>query len=190
MILPNVLFKQIVTKLKLEVSELEKNKLYINNLLNQATILRNSENIYSSKNSIFKNKFSVNNVSENKSFLVMYIISISFLKANTIVHVSDIKGNMKLFYTAGSVNLSGKQKAQRGIAISRLISLLTQKATFIGKKPTAVHLLNVRAHKALIINKLKRNFFVQVIRSFNHSPYNGCRKKKVRRKKYSKKIRK
>ena len=60
----------------------------------------------------------------NQDLMVMYIITISFLKANTTIHVSDIKGNTKLFYSAGSVNLTGKQKRKRRIAVSKLISLL------------------------------------------------------------------
>ena len=30
-----------------------------------------------------------------------------------MLHVSDIKGNVKLFYTSGSVNLTGKQKRSK-----------------------------------------------------------------------------
>jgi ribosomal protein S11 len=173
MILSNVLFNSVITKLKLEVSGLEEEKFYAKNLLTKVSLLKELK-----ENNQYKNLSVDKKISDDENFFVMYIISISFLKANTTIHVSDIKGNIKLFYTAGSVNLTGKQKRQRGIAIARLISLLSKKATFIGKKPIALHLTNVLSHKSLIVNKLKRNFFIQVVRSFNQAPYNGCRKKK------------
>lgn len=119
-------------------------------------------------------------------FLVSYIITISFLKANTTLTVSDIKGNLKVFYSAGSVDLAGKQKKNRVKAVSRLIVLLFKKALFIKNSPVAVHLYNVTSHKQLIVNKLKNQFFIRIIKSFNQAPYNGCRKKKIRRKKYVK----
>ena len=118
----------------------------------------------------------------------MYVINVSFLKANTTIHVSDIKGNMKLFYSAGSIGLTGKQKTKRRIATSKLISLLLQKATFLSKKPVVLHLNNVNSYKNFIVNKLKRVFYIRLIKTFNQIPYNGCRKKKLRRKKYTKKF--
>ena len=63
-----------------------------------------------------------------------------------------------------------------------------KKASFLGKKPVALHLNNVNFYQNLIVNKLKQTFYIKVIKSFNQAPYNGCRKKKVRRKKYTKKF--
>ena len=123
-----------------------------------------------------------------KNFLVVYIISISFLKANTMIHVSDIKGNVKLFFNAGQVNLSGKQKRRRVVAVLRLMKLIYRKASFLFGKPLALHLNNVNRHKKLILSKLKHKFFIKIVREFNSIPYNGCRRPKIRRKKYKKKI--
>lgn len=193
MSLYNILFNRVSKKLKLETSKLEEEIIYTKKLLETVSSLKElKKNNYKSSNF-----YNLINKAEKKSeklvedFFVMYIISISFLKANTVIHVLDIKGNTKLFYTAGNVNLVGKQKKQRRLAILRLISLLAKKAMFIGRKPVALHLNNIIFHKPLIINKLKRNFFIRLIKSFNQAPYNGCRKKKIRRKKYSsKKIKK
>lgn len=175
----NILSNIIVTKLKIDNSKLKEEKLYANTLLNQYLTLNRTKD--------FKMK---NNIAEivNEDFLVSYTITISFLKSNTIVCVSDIKGKVKLFYSSGSVDLVGKQKKNRVKSVSRLISLLIKKALFIKNYPVAVHLYNVSFHKSLIINKLKTKFFIKVIKSFNKTPYNGCRKKKIRRKKYVKKF--
>jgi len=96
---------------------------------------------------------------------------------------------LRLFYSAGSVELSGKQKRKRRIAVSKLISLVLKKATFLGQKPIALHLNNVNFYKNLIVRKLKRNLYLKIIKILNQTPYNGCRKKKLRRKKYTKRFR-
>lgn len=186
--LSNTLFDNLANKLKLETSLLQKEKFYMKNLLNQVIYLKKLKtNDYKS---LCVKKFGIQNSKEMspESFIVMYVISISFLKANTTIHVSDIKGTLKLYYSAGSVDLTGKQKKKRRIAVSKLISLLLKKANFLNKKPIALHLNNVNFYKNLIVRKLRRNLYIKIIKIFNQTPYNGCRKKKLRRKKYTKKF--
>jgi len=186
MSLSHTLFTTISNKLRLKTSLLNEEKLYVKNLRVRIDSLKKTkENDYKDI-SVERNQFR----SEiNQDLVVTYVINISFLKANTTIHVSDIKGNMKLFYSAGSVGLAGKQKRKRRVAVSKLISLLLQKATFLNKKPVALHLNNVNFYKNLIVGKLKRSLYIRVLKSFNQAPYNGCRKKKLRRKKYTKKFR-
>lgn len=186
--LSNTLFDNLANKLKLEVSLLQKEKIYVKNLLNQVTYLKKlKENDFKS---LSVKKYVLNNTKEinPQDFMIMYIINISFSKANTLINVSDIQGNLKIFYSAGSVELNGKQKRKRRIAILKLISLVLKKATFLGRKPVALHLNNVNFYKNLIVRKLKRNLYIRIIKIFNQTPYNGCRKKKFRRKKYTKKF--
>ena len=178
----NTLFNNLANKLKIETSLLQEEKFYVKNLLNQIVSLKKLKK-KNYKRLIVKNFISSNEkLSKSQDLIVTYIITISFLKANTTIHVSDIQGNLKLFYSAGSVNLSGKQKRKRRIAISKLIPLLLKKATFLGTKPVALHLNNVNFYKNLIVRKLKRNLYIKTIKIFNQTPYNGCRKKKLRRK--------
>jgi ribosomal protein S11 len=184
--LSNTLFNNLANKLKLETSLLQEEKFYVENLLNQVIYLKKLK----TKN--YKNfsakKFTIHKEINSQDFMVVYIINVSFLKANTTLHVSDIHGNLKLFFSAGSVELTGKQKRKRRVAISKLISLLLKKASFLGRKPVALHLNNVNFYKNLIIRKLKRNLYIKIIKIFNQTPHNGCRKKKLRRKKYTKKF--
>lgn len=188
MTLSNTLFDTLTNKLKLETSLLQKEKFYVKNLLNQATYLKKLKES-NSKNLSAKEFFISNNKETNlQSFMVTYIINISFLKANTTIHVSDTQGNLKLFYSAGSVELSGKQKKKRRIAVSKLISLVLKRATFLNQRPIALHLNNVNFYKNLIVRKLKRNLYIKLIKVLNQTPYNGCRKKKLRRKKYTKRF--
>lgn len=181
--LSNILFNNISNKLKLTL--LDKEKFYIKNLFNQINKL---EQI---KKKNYK-KLSQKNIDSNnflkQSLTVYYIISISFLKANTTIHLSDIKGNIILFYSAGDLGLRGKQKTKRRIAINKLIAILFKKTPFINKKPIALHLNNIKFYKKAIIKQLKKFLFIKIVKSFNLTPYNGCRKRKIRRKKHTKKF--
>lgn len=184
--LSNMLFNTVTKKLNSKVLVLQEEKIYVKNLINQITKLKKlKENNYKD---ISIKKINFNNKINDRNLMLMYIINISFLKANTMIHVSDIKGNIKLFYSAGSVGLTGKQKKKRRIATLKLIALLLKKATFLKNKPIALHLNNVNFYKKLILNKLKHKLYIRLIKTFNQSPYNGCRKKKIRRKKYIKKF--
>lgn len=184
--LSNTLHNIITTKLKTDVLKLKKEKLYLKMLSKKLSLL---ETNFDCK------KFSFTRIFDNsqkllakEKFLIVYIITVTFLKANTNINVSDIKGNIKFSLTSGSVNLTGKQKKNRLKSVSRLVSVLVKKATFLKNYPVAVHLYNVSSYKFLILKQLQMNFFIRLIKSFNLSPYNGCRKKKVRRKKYIKKF--
>lgn len=186
--LSNTLFNNLAHKLKLETSLLQEEKFYVENLLNQVIYLKKLKT--NNYKSLGVEKFTIYNNKEinPQDFMVVYIINISFLKANTTIHVSDIRGNLKLFFSAGSVDLTGKQKKKRRIAVSKLISLLLKKASFLNRKPIALHLSNVSFYKNVIVRKLKRNLYIKIIKIFNQTPHNGCRKKKLRRKKYTKKF--
>ena len=112
----NILSKVIKIKLKTDISKLKKEKSYANSLSNNFFLLDKK------KNSKFKISDKIFN---SEDFLVSYIITFHFLRANTTICVSDIKGNVKLFYSSGSVDLSGKQKKNRtkSVAVSTSASL-------------------------------------------------------------------
>jgi ribosomal protein S11 len=184
--LSNTLLNNLAHKLKLETSFLQEEKLYIKNLLNRIVYLKKLKT--NNYKSLGLKKFTIYNNINLQDFMVVYIINVSFLKANTMIHVSDIRGNLKLFFSAGCVALTGKQKKKRRIAVSKLISLLLKKASFLARKPIALHLNYVNFYKNLIVRKLKRNLYIKIIKIFNQTPHNGCRKRKLRRKKYTKKF--
>ena len=179
--LSNTLFNITTKKLKLQNSSLQEEKFYIKNLFYKTDDLKN--------NSTNKNvKLNINQFKKDDVTLVFFILNISFLKTNTYIHLSNTKGETLLFFSAGQVNLTGKQKKNRRFAINKLLSLLNRKAVFIEKKPIAVHLKNVKSYKFSIINKLKKFYWIKIIKSFNQTPHNGCRKSKIRRKKFTKKF--
>lgn len=183
--LSHILFTTISNKLKLNFSLLSEEKFSTKIFKNQVDLLKKIKKNGFRNLSINKNRVKLEN---NQGLILIYVVNISFLKTNTNINVSDIKGNMKLFFSAGLVNLAGKQKKKRRIAISKLISLLLKRATFLYKKPIAVHLNNTGFYKKFILTKLKKTLYIRVVKTFNQAPYNGCRKKKLPRKKFTKKF--
>ena len=99
MSLSNTLFNNLTNKLKLETSLLQKEKFYVKKLLNQVTYLKKLK-INDYKN-LGVERFGTYDSKEinPQNFMIMYVINISFLKANTAIHVSDVQGNVKLFYS-------------------------------------------------------------------------------------------
>jgi ribosomal protein S11 len=160
-------------KLKKQYIEKLKNKILELNGVSK-TNYKDLESLIVTKNhSLIKN-----------DYLVMYIIDISFSETNTLLHVTDFAGNLEFFCSAGSLNYKGKQKKLRFLVFRDLFRILVSKLTFLKGKPVALHLKNVGSNKFWIIKKLKTKFFIKVVRNFNSYPFNGCRKKKMRRKKF------
>lgn len=119
-----------------------------------------------------------------EDFLITYIIDFTFSRTNTLLHVMDFSGNLKFFCSSGSLQYKGKSKKSRLLVVKDMYKILLLKLKFLKDQPIALHLKNVGFAKFWIIKMLKKKFFIKVVRSFNSHPYNGCRKKKMRRKKF------
>ena len=117
---------------------------------------------------------------------ILYIISVQFLKSNTLFYVTDFKGNLLFFYSAGFFNYKGKRKRNRLATLKNVFYVLVTKLKFLEKKPLALHLKNVNSNRFWLIKQLKTKFFIKTVQNFIFYPHNGCRKSKVRRKKYKK----
>jgi len=124
---------------------------------------------------------------KKQNFLIFYVIYFNFSTSNTNLQITDSLGNSKNFYSAGLIDLKGKQKIVRKLVLVKLFNLLTLlKLKLIKNTPIALHLKNVGSSKFLIIKKLKKKFFIKVIKTFELSAYNGCRKRKEKRKRQKK----
>jgi ribosomal protein S11 len=115
--------------------------------------------------------------------VIMYIIDITFSRSNTFLHVMDSEGRLKYFASAGHLNHKGKNKKFRSNVLKSIYKVLLTKLKYLKGKPVGLHLKNVGFNKFGIIKKLKSKFFIKVVKVFNLFPFNGCRNKKVRRKK-------
>ena len=119
----------------------------------------------------------------------MYIIDISFLRGRVLLHVMDSSGVLKFFCLVGTFSYKIKNKKVRNLifkAILRIIMQKIQKLKFIQAKPVSLHIQNLIFFKKLILNMLKPKIFIKVVRNFVAYPHNGCRKKKIRRKRFKK----
>lgn len=157
-------------------------KKYIKKLFSSTTILNRFKSqfyqglhFFLSSNYLLKCK---------KDFLVSYVIYFCFSLSNTVLHVSDATGNLKFSCSSGLIDLQGKQKVVRRLALTRFFNILSSaKSNLLKNNPVALHLKNVSgSNKFLIIKKLKSKFFIKIIKNFDLTAYNGCRKKKERRK--------
>ena len=120
---------------------------------------------------------------------VRYTLTFSFSKTNTIMHVVDCSGNSKFFYSAGLIGFKGKQKTLQSRAIlKKFYRILIEELAFLRNSPIAIHFKNKSANYNIFwfLNLLlKQNkFFIIFVKFFTLFPYNGCRKKKLRRKKF------
>jgi ribosomal protein S11 len=125
-----------------------------------------------------------NDTLKKENYLVKYVIDITFSRTNTLLHVMDFSGHLKFFCSAGVLQYKGKRKKARYQVFRDLYQLLMSKFKFIKNQPTALHLKNVGVARFWVLKLLKKKFFIKVIKTFNTYPYNGCRKKKIRRKKF------
>ena len=69
-----------------------------------------------------------------------------------------------------------------------LLKMVINNTSHLENKPIAIHFINVKEHnETLVVNMLREKFFIQYIKSYNGSPHNGCRPKKLKRLKRKKK---
>lgn len=153
----------------------------LNNLISNLIYIKKNCKCLNSK--LFLN---YNSINKNNNLVVYSIINISFSKTNTLLHIMDFEGNLKFYYSAGLFKYKGKRKKSRFRIFKDFYNKLISKFKFLRFKPIALHLKNVGKAKFWIIRKLKKKFYIKIVKNFNLYPYNGCRKKKVRRKKFKK----
>ena len=157
-------------------------KQYIRRLLKTIDILNSIKNkFYQSLFFFFYNNFFL--LEQNQNFLISYIVCFYFSTSNTLLQITDALGNSKLFCSAGLLDFKGKQKISRKFVLNQFFNVLSlSKSKFLKNNPIILHFKNVGSNKFLIIKKLKQNFFIKSIKTFELNAYNGCRKRKNRRK--------
>jgi len=178
-----MLKKYIKSSLSRFLQNIKLKKQYVSKLQSKISSLRsnNKQESYKHTNSFIGSK--------DKSLLyedsfVMYVINITFSRTNTLLNVMDFSGKQKFFGSAGLVKYTGKSKRARFSVFRDLYRSMLVKLKSLGSKPIALHLKNVGSHKFWLVEKLKKKFYLKVIKDFNSYPYNGCRKKKAKHKKF------
>lgn len=163
------------------LKEIHLKKQYLKKMRSKVLLVNELKEInYKKISSSFSNKL----MKSSNVIFVTYILEISFSKKNTLFHISDCLGNTKFFYSAGSFQQKGKGKISRSTVLRKFYRMLISKLKFLKRFPVAVHFKNADSNMFWFLKRLKKKIFITVVKHFNHYPYNGCRKKKIRRKKF------
>lgn len=110
------------------------------------------------------------------NIFVTFIIKIYFSKTNTLFHLTDCIGSIKIFYSA---SVFQQKKMFQATVLQKFYKILVSKLKFCKKVPIAVHFKNVDFNIFRFLNKLKKKFFVTVEKYFSKYAYNGCKNKKI-----------
>jgi len=156
--------------------------IYNNKVLNQKlkekkTIINDFSN---TKKSIQKKRFHNLNILET----LKYIVGVSFLKKNTIIYITSSCGQLKYQCSAGFLKLNKKQKIKIPFVLIKLTKTLLNKMPYLNRIPIALHLNNIPKPLQFFFEAIfKTQFFIIQLSSFKSFPHNGCRPKKLKRKK-------
>ena len=178
-----MILSKIAGNLKKKKIEISLMKFYISNLLKKISYYNSIKSLNAYNRIVNINKGGkIIKYYPYKQNLISFIINIRFSGTNTLINVTDIKGNTKVSFSSGIIGLKGKQKRFQPTAIINILKILFIKAKFLNDKPVAIHFRNVQLYyESLIINMLKNKVFIRSIRSYNLYPHNGCRPKKLKR---------
>lgn len=165
-------------------------KLLLKKLFSKIVFLKKKKTNLINLLEIFQKKST--NVTVEKEYankLIDYILTINTSLTNTVVTFSDTKGKLlKAFYSGHIESLKGKQKTKQPDVLIMLLKMVINNTSHLENKPIAIHFINVKEHnETLVVNMLREKFFIQYIKSYNGSPHNGCRPKKLKRLKRKKK---
>lgn len=180
----------IISKFLSKIMLSKKNDMRFNleNFLKYVCSKKNYIEIYKKKISevLFKADNFDKNLSEEYKTFVSFILSIQYTPINTRLQLSDCSGLLLLGCSAGHF-VKGKRKKSRVLILKKFFNRAFLKFPDLQNKPVSLHLFNV-SNKIWVVKYLKKKIFITAIKSFNLFPHNGCRAKKIKRKKYKRKL--
>lgn len=116
---------------------------------------------------------------------VSYLVSVVFSRSNTRLTLSTSSGKLLFSQSAGAVGFKSSQKKNRIETLKKMLTKLNEEFdnSAYERLPACLQLSRVGVSKLPVVRLVKRFFLIASLKSFNSVPYNGCRKKKPRRKK-------
>ncbi len=154
------------------IEKLQKRVLTLNQLKNN-------------KNSYFD--ISLKQTDHKEQDLAFYIVNFSITNRDTILYVTDIKGNLHFYSSASSFKITGKQKTKQPAALLKILRFFLINTKIFKTKPVVLHFSNVKKQFIkILVRILEKIFFIKAIKTYNFLlPHNGCRPKKIKKKKYN-----
>lgn len=122
-----------------------------------------------------------------KPIFINCVVSLTLSGRNAHVSLNNIKGNVIKKFTAG--NLKFRKNKKRILVCLKTLILAAARNKYYFKQPIAVHLNNFYSKFFLdfILKLFKKNsIYIGHLKLLSRPPYNGCRPKKIRRKKKKK----
>ena len=125
--------------------------------------------------------------SSKEQNLISYIVNFTITNRDTILYVTDIKGNLKFYSSASLLRMAGKQKTKQPAALLKVLRSFMLNIKLFKSRPVALHFFNTKKQFAVILVRiLEKMLFIKLIKLYSFLlPHNGCRPKKIRRKKYN-----
>jgi hypothetical protein len=123
-----------------------------------------------------------------KGYFIKFIIFISSTKSNTFIHVMDCLGSERYFYSMKSISQNTKSKKNNSdIQVTeKFYKILVAKLKFLQGTPIALHFNSVEFNFQWFLDKITKKLFITIVRFYTKYSHNGCRKKKIKRKKVKK----
>jgi ribosomal protein S11 len=119
-----------------------------------------------------------------KGYFIKFIIYISCTKSNTFIHIMDCLGSERYFYSIKSTNKNTKSKKSSDIQVTeKFYKILVAKLKFLQGTPVALHFNSVEFNFQWFLERMTKKLFITIVRFYTKYPHNGCRKKKIKRKK-------
>ena len=140
--------------------------------------------VRSSTNKINKTEFRKKKIKLNY-YLIKFIINISFIKSNICLHIMDCSGKSK--YLKSSKAINNKLKSLSIQNLENFYKIIVSELDFLKNAPVAIHFNNIEFNYPWLTEKISKKLFLTVLKFYNKHSHNGCRKKKLKRKKFSKK---
>lgn len=117
----------------------------------------------------------------SKKKLTSGILHIQSTYNNTLLTITDLKGNTVMWASSGSLGFKGAKKGTP-FAASKVAELLTEKAKMIGIKDVDVILKGVGSGRESAIRTLAaRGVEINLIRDMTPVPHGGVKPRKPRR---------
>lgn len=116
-----------------------------------------------------------------KFYLIKYIIKILVHKSNLFFYVNNCFGDIFLYYSIGLLKLN-KKKFSKSEILQEFLKIISLKIKFLKHKPISIDLFNINFNYSWLLEKLFIKLIILAIRIYNNISYNGCRKKKIKKK--------
>ena len=120
------------------------------------------------------------NLIHKKFYNINGIITIKLSYSDIYIYISDIRNNIKLTFKGSYVTKSKKLTKHTIIAVLNQFITHSQKFNI---KTVALHIRGLKKNRKFIKNKLKKHFYIQILKFLTNFSYNGCRLKKIKKKK-------